>query len=938
MIRNACRSLQQTQESRIFSRLATRSLSSLSRHHEFGPIRNLASTSRREWQNGLLPHFRPGGGCTFLVDSSQCAMYSTSPILDVPAAMRRSSSRRPTPSRGRGTRTGQNKEISEEPSGRPRSSSKRPFPSRGRVARSGQSKEWVEEPSGRPPSSSRSIPSRGRGARTNQHEERRQMGRPDRRGGAQQGKPQTSHSSTRLSRDDSRSPMRLSRDESRRWSPITTGDEKRGKSSPSQRARTQRGEPDITQETDESDPRRRLSQHRKKDKKKPRRIPKTPALTKQLQVVVKCKPGLEHFVRSELRSIGIESRGVKNTQSPKGNDIRGLVSLDATLSQTVMCYERMGTAASLMIQLPTTSLTQLAEIETDKVLASKARRGKKEEASSSPQFYSFYATGMAELRRKVSSMHVWKEIFDKHDADTIASLVRVRVSSYKSRLFHTKGIEERILSGIQDALTGRTITEDDANINKKDKDGKSSSEPISDTKLDSSYGSAEEPTIVLEAKFDRDSVSFYLDASSKGTPLQRRGEWISPLIDIVFFFIFRHYCIMLFSHHHCFGTSFCVSSSTPTAYRLATAKAPLSEDIAHSLVNLCRDTSIARWRKATASHETDDAVAEDLTEQESVSVTSESHEHTLVIVDPFCGSGTIAIEAALANLSHNYDIDHTSILNSTAFNSYQRSVPLKGTSLGKECRNIWKQHKRERTDKLFDTSTTTMDAGQNSTSTTSTTVVHILASDRDAGAIEACKSNAERAGVLKAENEGDDGNPNNLQFDCHSVSDSLEKVIALVKDLKQGKGPNSGEADVSNANTWEVEHPSNNKPNSRAIHVWIVTNPPYGYRLRASPAQQKDGDNLIDPMLPLYQTLGKYYTRLLELNDGSDDDESQDGTNIKNNNSNNNNVGVNVTLAMVVQDIDLARQMGVPIDTAFHTNHGGLPIIGVLSRRHDDSW
>ncbi|HXT00672.1 MAG TPA: class I SAM-dependent RNA methyltransferase [Elusimicrobiota bacterium] len=124
-------------------------------------------------------------------------------------------------------------------------------------------------------------------------------------------------------------------------------------------------------------------------------------------------------------------------------------------------------------------------------------------------------------------------------------------------------------------------------------------------------------------------------------------------------------------------------------YRLATAKAPLRETMASALV--------------TASGWTPEAP----------------------LLDPFCGSGTIAIEAALMarriapGLARRF-----------AFMDWP------GFDGG-----LWEQLKEE--------------AARESTSAPLT----ILASDRDAGAIRAAQANAERAGVADA-----------IQFSCRAVS------------------------------------------------------------------------------------------------------------------------------------------------------------------------
>ena len=160
-------------------------------------------------------------------------------------------------------------------------------------------------------------------------------------------------------------------------------------------------------------------------------------------------------------------------------------------------------------------------------------------------------------------------------------------------------------------------------------------------------------------------------------------------------------------------------------YRLATAKAPLRETLASAMV------MASGW------------------------------ETTSPLLDPFCGSGTIPIEAALL----------------------ARRVPAGYTR--RFAFMDWPNFDSEFWDKLL------ADAGKAIPSD----IPKIIASDRDAGAIQAAQANAERAGVA----------------DCIEFS---RKAISAI-----------------------------NPPPGRG---WVVTNPPYGVRLRKT----KDLRNL-------YAQLGK---------------------------------------------------------------------------------
>lgn len=161
-------------------------------------------------------------------------------------------------------------------------------------------------------------------------------------------------------------------------------------------------------------------------------------------------------------------------------------------------------------------------------------------------------------------------------------------------------------------------------------------------------------------------------------------------------------------------------------YRQAVGKAPLRETLAAAMI------LGAQWDPATP------------------------------FIDPFCGSGTIAIEAALLALN--------------LAPGKQRNFAFMG----------WPNFNRR-------TWTGVLDRARSQERTTLPST--ILASDRDAGAVDAARANAERAGVV-----------NHLDIRCQPIS-------ALAPPASRG---------------------------------WLVTNPPYGVRVG-------DRDRLRD----LYATLGR---------------------------------------------------------------------------------
>jgi putative N6-adenine-specific DNA methylase len=174
-------------------------------------------------------------------------------------------------------------------------------------------------------------------------------------------------------------------------------------------------------------------------------------------------------------------------------------------------------------------------------------------------------------------------------------------------------------------------------------------------------------------------------------------------------------------------------------YRLETAKAPLREDIAHALV------LASGWTPAHA------------------------------LLDPFAGSGTIAIEAAGLALG----------------------LPpgrLRPPALGHLA--------------LFDAATW-REVAQGAApreAAAPQAVAKVAASDRDAGAVEAARHNAERAGVGK-----------HIAFGCHAVT----------------------------------AHPWLDTPGAAPGHGVLVTNPPFGVRVQQA-----------ENLLSLYQTIGHCAARL----------------------------------------------------------------------------
>jgi putative N6-adenine-specific DNA methylase len=230
---------------------------------------------------------------------------------------------------------------------------------------------------------------------------------------------------------------------------------------------------------------------------------------------------------------------------------------------------------------------------------------------------SFEARSFAELERRARKVD-WGRVLSDGD------IVRFRVTSRKSKLYHTGGIAQRLGESVSRALPraqiGVTPSDDD----------------------EADIGAAQ----LIVVRFVRDHCTVSADTS--GELLHRRG------------------------------------------YRKATAKAPLRETIAAAMLHA------SGWR------------------------------HDAPLVDPFCGAGTIPIEAAL--LARRIPPGRSFAI---------EGWPNLSTSVGASVREQLAQQIER------------------------TTPLSILGSDRDAGAITAAKANAERAGVTDA-----------IAFSVRSVSDA----------------------------------------------------------------------------------------------------------------------------------------------------------------------
>lgn len=268
-------------------------------------------------------------------------------------------------------------------------------------------------------------------------------------------------------------------------------------------------------------------------------------MTKRLDAAAICTPGLEPFVEAELAELGCKPKPGKH----------GVVAFRATTRQLYVANVWLRTASRVLVRLATFRATDFAHLE---------------------------------LRAKEVDFGPWL-------ADDVAP--EFRVTSRKSRLYHTEGIAERLHKVAGPASRG-------------------------------------EPTQPFVVRFERDLCTISVD--SGGTPLNHRG------------------------------------------WRTDTGIAPLRPTMAAALLM------------------------------------GAGYDGSAPLADPFCGSGTIAIEAALL----------------------ARSLPPGGER--RFAFQIWPS---------FESGTWASVQGEVTSKSQPDRIVSVEASDRDTMAVDACLANAARAGV-----------------------------------------------------------------------------------------------------------------------------------------------------------------------------------------------
>lgn len=200
-----------------------------------------------------------------------------------------------------------------------------------------------------------------------------------------------------------------------------------------------------------------------------------------LVAVARCLPGLEQLLIQELECLGIAPVVAKNTiekNSNKNNTaittnpiaLGGLISFPTTQAELFRCHAQLGIPTSILLRCSTADTT-------------------------------FTAKGLAELRRKVSKMTIWNDLLVAAPEGESPLAMRIHVTSYKSKLYHTQAVAERIEQGIYDAMSLGPVSQDGASALHQD----------------------ERRPIHVRVTIIRDQVNIFLDTSSYGLPLHQRG-------------------------------------------------------------------------------------------------------------------------------------------------------------------------------------------------------------------------------------------------------------------------------------------------------------------------------------------------------------------------------------------------------------------------------
>ena len=444
-------------------------------------------------------------------------------------------------------------------------------------------------------------------------------------------------------------------------------------------------------------------------------------------IFISCLPGLEPLLLQEVQYLLMNMK----IQQVDG----GVKTIIPSLAHIYMLHLYLGTASHVYLRLNDNTLQNLPNL--------------------------FLARGFPELKRKLKDLMVaqnWGQQLlniprdarnngtTTVDASNLDWQLQVHVSTSKSKLMHTKAVEERVREVIGEVLHINGLNDDkkskgsekDGNDRMKKKEMVANEENQEDNR----------PIVRLLVRIDRDEVQLSIDTSSSKSaiPLHMRG------------------------------------------YRLDPYKAPLREDLAFAL--LLASGLQPRWNldplqsllvKGVGSTGDDDASADHIVDygtnnNQTTQRNNSNNEQLIQLFDPLCGSGTIAIEGAsiLAGLPPGRN----------------RPSPLLGTNLYNH--ELWNDMKSKAL--LPSTSSGGLNSGKEDDEKTNKNVL-VAANDINSSAIKAAKSNADRAGVLDyiSFNVGHFAYHPLLKSSYTKESHSNNKQLGIVTNPPYGKRVSSNE-------------------------------------------------------------------------------------------------------------------------------------------------
>ena len=437
----------------------------------------------------------------------------------------------------------------------------------------------------------------------------------------------------------------------------------------------------------------------------------------------------------------------------------------------------------------------------------------------------FRARGFPELQRKLKDMIIsqrWDRWLGASRAKKRCPSwdLRVCVTSSKSKLIHTKAVEERVRKTIGEVLglDLEGVVNDSPGGNMKTRLNQNIVQGNTSLNVD-------RPTVRILVRIERDIVQLSLDTSSSCAtiPMHRRG------------------------------------------YRLSPFKAPLREDLAYAL--LMAGGVHPRWdlrplRSLLLKH--DDTVGDSNLNHEgkrSSETQMKEQPESITLFDPFCGSGTIAIEGAAILAGLPPGRFRPPPLEGTSFSDANLWEELKSKALSVSClgSGIHSNCHKSATDSIM-----TMPTMQ--TTATSSTIL-VSANELDGRAISAAKANAKRAGLEK-----------NIEF----TKGSFDAHPLLRPSMMS----------------------------STSDSILLVTNPPYGKRMLY------DGKIVSSrkPMSLVYKALG---TALSSLSSSL------------HSNARKQQVPLNIRYAVIGMAPRDVRKMGLPLEVAFSTQHGGTSVLAM---------